>query len=333
MQRNCAIDCLKGLAILCITLLHFEAGIIPQNLNVWIGLFMITAFYFASGWISGIKGSNTAPKELFFKRVRQLGIPYLWFSLAILLFDLIWCICGFMGYNIFFRDIYKTLVLRGIGTLWFLPVLLFGEWLFCFVKSKKHCFVWGAGLFLLSFAASYFYYKFLPMRGNSDLMKLLEAPVRPVVYSLMAWPVILFGFGGGKYLYPRVENCKQIYSFCIGIALLAISYLIVQFNISLYFISTWVINVFSALGFLLVFSAFPKNPVSDFFAYWGKNSLILMCIHFSILQEIMMTIDKRFLHHASFTGCRTLVYFVITVAITWLLVPLFNNKLKFMLGK
>ena len=89
MPRIETIDCLKGLAILCITLLHFESGIIPSDVNTWIGLFMISAFYFSVGWIAGIKKSETKPKDLFFKRLHQLRIPYLWFSAAILLFDLI----------------------------------------------------------------------------------------------------------------------------------------------------------------------------------------------------------------------------------------------------
>ena len=47
--RSLAIDQLKGLAIICITLLHFEAGLIPADINTWIGSFMITAFYFTCG--------------------------------------------------------------------------------------------------------------------------------------------------------------------------------------------------------------------------------------------------------------------------------------------
>lgn len=39
------IDETKGVAILCITFLHFESEVIPAWLNTWIGLFMITAFY------------------------------------------------------------------------------------------------------------------------------------------------------------------------------------------------------------------------------------------------------------------------------------------------
>lgn len=333
MPRIETIDCLKGLAILCITLLHFESGIIPSDVNTWIGLFMISAFYFSAGWIAGIKKTDIPPKDLFLKRLRQLGIPYLWFSAVILLFDLIWCLCGFMEYKIFFRDIYKTLTFRGIGTLWFLPVLLFGEWLFCFVRTKKNKYLWGGCLLLFSLIASHFYYKYLPLRDNNDIIKLLEAPIRPVIYSLNAWIVIFFGWLGGEYLYPKIKNMKNSQSVICGILLLAAGYAVVVFKINIIFLSAWCVNVTSALGFLLIFSGLSGNYISDFFSYWGRNSLILMCLHFSIFQEIMMTVDKRLLHHTSFTGIWSLMYFVITVAIVWLLVPLFTKKLKFMLGK
>ena len=118
------IDATKGVAILCITFLHFEQGVIPGWLNVWIGMFMISAFYVTSGWVSGVNDKPITAKELLKKRLRQLGVPYLWFSLLIIIFDILWVALGLMESGILLRDIYKTVVLRGIGTLWFLPVLL-----------------------------------------------------------------------------------------------------------------------------------------------------------------------------------------------------------------
>ena len=82
-QRFEYIDCVKGVAILCITFLHFENGVIPQWLNTWIGMFMITAFYVTSGWVFGLKSKLESPGVLFKKRLRQLGIPYFWFAVLI----------------------------------------------------------------------------------------------------------------------------------------------------------------------------------------------------------------------------------------------------------
>lgn len=44
----------KGLSILCIVLLHYGLGAFPNQINVFIGSFMITAFYVTSGWVDGM---------------------------------------------------------------------------------------------------------------------------------------------------------------------------------------------------------------------------------------------------------------------------------------
>lgn len=44
-QRLYYLDILKGIAILCIMLLHYEDGVFSPQLNNVIGSFMITAFY------------------------------------------------------------------------------------------------------------------------------------------------------------------------------------------------------------------------------------------------------------------------------------------------
>ena len=62
MTRERYVDIAKGIAILCIALLHYENGIFPQQLNTFIGSFMVSMFYVASGWISALY-----PKQLGFK--------------------------------------------------------------------------------------------------------------------------------------------------------------------------------------------------------------------------------------------------------------------------
>ena len=76
-----------------------------------------------------------------------------------------------------------------------------------------------------------------------------------------------------------------------------------------------------------------NSVIENFFTYWGVNSLIMMCTHFSITMEVLMAFDRHVLHHTIFEGPRTIIYFVICVLLTYPLAWLFNNKLKFMLGK
>lgn len=328
------IDAVKGVAILCITFLHFEQGVIPSWLNVWIGLFMITTFYFTSGWVTALGNKETGTKGFVRKRIKQLGVPYLWFSLLIILFDIIWCCAGFMESNILLRDIYKTFTLRGIGTLWFLPALFFGEVIFNYIRNSKRWWLWGAVGMLAVFLVSHLYYSvWQPLRDASTINKLIDSPLQPLVRGITAWPVVAAGYLTAKYLWKKITAAGNIILFIAGCAIIAFSIILVLTPpFHLFYVNSLLSNTLPALGFMCLFAAVPQNRIKEFFIYWGINSLVLMCTHFSITEEIFKVIDANLFHDA-FEGWKTIVYFIITIVLTYPLVRLFNGKLKFMTGK
>lgn len=329
------IDATKGVAILCITFLHFEQGVIPNWLNTWIGMFMISAFYVTSGWVTGIADKPATANELFKKRIKQLGIPYLWFSLLIILFNILWVSLGLMDSDILLRDIYKTIVLRGIGTLWFLPVLLIGEYIFMLIKNSKKVWLWAILGFAITLLINHIYNDFwIPIRNDGELNKILDAPMQPIVRGLYAWPIIAIGFLLGKRWGKNIMEVNKVKLLSISALLFAISFiLIIKPPFSIYYINGLLSNTLPAIAFMLLFAAFNNNFIERFFSYWGVNSLILMCTHYSITMEVLMAFDKYVLHHSTFEGPITILYFVICVLLTYPLVRLFNGKLRFMLGK
>lgn len=329
------IDATKGVAILCITFLHFEQGVIPGWFNTWIGMFMISAFYVTSGWVTGINDKSITTKELFKKRIRQLGVPYLWFSLLIILFDALWVALGLMDGNILLRDIYKTFVLRGIGTLWFLPVLFIGEYIFTLIKNSKKRWMWVIVGLATTLLVNHIYNSFwLPIRDNCELYKIIDAPMQPIVRGLYAWPIIAIGFLLGKRWGKSIIVMNKVKLLLISALLFAISFiLIIKPPFNIYYINELLSNTLPAIAFMCLFTVFGNNIIGKFFTYWGVNSLILMCTHFSIIQVILMTFDRHILHHPIFEGPITIIYFVICVLLTYPLIRLFNGRLRFMLGK
>ena len=329
------VDATKGVAILCITFLHFEQGVIPAWLNVWTGLFMISTFYFTSGWIAGINNKPIKPNELLRKRIKQLGVPYLWFSLLIIAFDALWVAVGLMDSGILLRDIYKTIALRGIGTLWFLPVLTFGEYIFTLIRNSKN--KWGLAIsfITLTFATNYVYNNlWLPIRDNSELYKIIDAPIRPIVQSLQAWPIIAVGYLLGKKWGRDILEAKKITLITISALLFTVSIILaICPPIEIYYINGFLSNTLPAIAFMCLFAVFANNIITRFFTYWGVNSLVLMCTHFSITMEILMAFDKHVLHHPVFEGPITILYFAVCILLTYPLVYLFNGKLRFMIGK
>ena len=329
------IDATKGVAILCITFLHFEKGVIPGWLNIWIGMFMISAFYVTSGWIMGINNKPITANELFKKRIRQLGFPYLWFSLLIISFDILWVALGLMESGILLRDIYKTVVLRGIGTLWFLPVLFIGEYIFTLINNSKRKWLWATIAMIITLSVNYAYYSiWLPKNDICELHKILDAPMQPIVRGLYAWPIIEIGFLLGKRWGKSILEVKKTKLLSISVLLFAISFiLIIKPPFNIYYINGLLSNTLPAIAFMCLFAVFRNSVIENFFTYWGVNSLIMMCTHFSITMEVLMAFDRHVLHHTIFEGPRTIIYFVICVLLTYPLAWLFNNKLKFMLGK
>lgn len=334
-QRYEYLDAVKGLCILCITLLHFEAGIFPHWLNVWIGMFMITAFYLAAGWVLSVKDIILSPKELFYKRVRQLGVPYLWFGLLIIIFDVLMILLGLMDSYVLFRNVYTFITLRGIGTLWFLPVLLLGEWIFYYIRTRRQPWLWAAVALVITVGASFVYYHiWSPLLETDELYKFIDSPIRPIVQALGAWPIIGVGYLlGRRFGYLLLEPRKLLVG-SISVLMIAFSiWLIIAPPFDIYYINGMLSNTLPVLGFMGIFSLMGSCAVTDFCTYWGRNSLILMCTHYSITEEVMKTFDSKVLHHISFSGPITLVYFAVAVLLTYPMVYLFNHRLRFMLGK
>ena len=334
-ERASYIDAVKGVAILCITFLHFENGVIPAWLNTWIGLFMITTFYYTSGWVTGLQNKKVTPKELLQKRIKQLGVPYFWFSVLIIAFDILWVLFGFMETEMLFRDLYKTITLRGIGTLWFLPVLVIGETIFCFIKNSKRKWIYVLIGMLIVFITNYLYYSlWSPLRELTTIYKLIDAPLQPFVRGIAAWPIIAVGYIMSKYSWQAISKYSKTVVALIGAVSILFSVTLVIFPpFEIYYLNSFLNNTLPAFGFICLFYIIgSKNHFSRFFIYWGINSLILMCTHYSIIEEILKTFDNTFVH-SGFKGPITIIYFIFTIMVSYPIVMLFNGKLKFMLGK
>lgn len=332
-----AIDWMKGLCIISIVLLHAENGIFPMWLNAAIGMFMITGFYVTSGWVHGLKYGDAVDIRTFAKkRLRSLGVPYLWFTLILLVVDVVFILLGHYDFNILLRDIYKSLVLRGIGTLWFLPVLFFGELTFMFFKSKNLNIVglivgFGVDL-IISFVIEQVEH------GLNDIVgSIITAPLLVVKNSATALFVIT-----STYYISKSCACKEVKAkLPIGILLFIASFFCIYFNVpSLFnesvFISSFVSLILSwlePLGILVILLHIRKsNVVLRYLNYWGRNSIILMVIHYSILLELCMFVCNKFLNVPMY-GITSLICFVLIMALQYPLAEVVNRKFKFLIGR
>lgn len=331
MNRERYIDIVKGLSILCITFLHYEQGVISPSINVFIGSFMITAFYVTSGWVSGMSNKQMTLKELIKKRWRQLGIPYLWWTAIILLFDFILFGFGYYDLKYIATDIYKTITLRGIGTLWFLPALFGGEIIWTWLKHRNK--VWLILLVLLStICYQYFYGQILGGRTET-IYRIIDAPFRTISNVLGAWIGIAFGCYSYKMLKNNILQAYKLKQIILGLLLCVFAFITANYLPS--FLSPfWSLfaPLFGPLGLLLLAKSVQQSRLLDYLNFWGINSLNLMVTHYSIILVMFRIVVEKLLN-LKFNGWITIACFFASLPVQHLLVVVINKYAKFTLGK
>lgn len=321
-QRDSAIDILKGWSIIAIMLLHYEHGLFSETVNTWIGSFMVSSFYLTAAWILALKPLPTV-REAIPKLWRSLGRPYISFSLLICLFSLILCLCKQMEWEILVRDIYKFLCLRGIGTLWFLPALFFGELLFIFFLRQK------LPIKFLMLAVSMFYTALYwrwydCYRETSVIMKIIDAPINELWRICNAWLSISVFFLFAKLCYSQIEKLTR-WQHLISTFILLVIYttLIASKLLSTYALITgWL----GPIGLLFLAKATKGLFINRPFEFFGRNSLVVMAIHFSILQQLCIVINRNITGQSGLTGWSALGYYAVSFLLLFPIIKLFRKN-------
>lgn len=330
-MRERYIDIVKGLSILCITLLHYVHNVFLNEVNVFIGSFMITAFYVTSGWVSAMHPSQRNIKEFIKKRWKQLGIPYLWWTVIILVFDFILLGFGYYDLRHIETEIYKSITLRGIGTLWFLPALFGGEIIWFWLKQLNKTWI-----IIFAVAITFFYrYLYAHIFANETeiIYRILDAPFCTIKNMLQAWIGIAFGFYAYNLTKNKLLASSNTIQASLGLLLCIFAYITANYLPSaLDFMWSWIAPLFGPLGLLLLAKSIHKWRILNFFSYWGINSLNLMVTHYSIVLVLFTIVIEKGLEK-SFDGNITLYCFFVSLPIQYLLVLIVNKYAKFTLGK
>lgn len=336
-KRSQSIDMVKGLSIMTLFYLHFENGWMDVSYNYF--LVRSPAFYLVVGWLWGMSSNKRTIKQHWEKRKKGLVIPYLWLSLIFLVFDFMMVLLKQFDSFILYRDIYKTVCLRGIGTLWFLPALLGGEILFLFLRDRSW-FIKVLGLiscFSIILLYSYWFSNF--SSKEYYVKELINAPFRVVQDLSNAFIYITFAYYFSSEYGKRIFNASKIKLFFWGIILLVLSFCIMNFmlyNLDIIFYNLLFIisGICSGIGILIFFKSIENIKIIEKpLSYCGRNSLTIMAFHYCFLFPIAMSIDRNIFGYSQFYGERTIIYFLFAVFFQILIIELVNRKLKFIIGK
>lgn len=335
-KRKNYLDIVKGISIVSIVLLHYEDGFIPQHLNTFIGMFMITAFYFTSGWLSGQSDKNIRVMELIHKRTPTLIKPYIWFSFILIIFDIILVTVNLEEPKMLLIDVYKTIALRGIGTLWFLPALLGGEIIFTYLKNKN-IFYKLLGLTVTLVYLWFYNYWTMNFAFEGDIYRVIDVPIRTLKNILLAWIIIASGFYIGKYAGVKIIAFHPIKKIFLIIIFSFMSfYLIVNDSTKISYVvvlDSLILNIMTPM-IILLFAMLTENwNFNRFFLFWGRNSLILMATHYTILMKLSVILNTHWTGSSYFGGMNAVYFFIITMLIEYIIVYFINTKASFLIGR
>lgn len=334
-KRSQSIDMVKGLSIMTLFYLHFENGWMNIDYNIF--LVRSPAFYMVVGWLWGMSSNRRTVQEHWAKRLKGLVKPYLWLSLIFLVFDVIMIFLHQFDSYILWRDIYKTLCLRGIGTLWFLPALLGGEMLFLFLRDRSWKLKGVAYFVTFMLIVCYEYWLVHCSYSINHLKEIINAPFRVVVDISYAFIYISITYYTSLNWGKRIFNALNIKLFICGILFLLLAFFVMNFLMSSMVVAILMYilgNLCSGYGILFLFKAIENFKLFERpLVYCGRNSLIIMAFHFCLLFPIAQVIDKSLFHNTEYYGNQTIVYFLIAVVVQIFIIELVNRKFKFIIGK
>lgn len=335
-KRSDAIDMVKGLSIMTLFFLHFENGALNLEYNIF--LVRSPAFYIVVGWLWGLSSNRRTVKQHWQKRLQGLVKPYIYFSLIFLVFDLVTILLEVREPFILYRDLYKTLCLRGIGTLWFLPALLGAEIIFLYLRTKSIYVKLFSSILILLIANTLPDGVYICEKYNG----ILNAPIRVIKDVCIAYIFISIAYFISKRLGKSILSIHKFNLFVVGLLLLAISFYYGNFYEHFYIfciinnmrIGYYFFSLLAGFGILLLFTAVEGfYPLSKPLAYCGRNSLTIMAIHYGILYETAMIVDKYIFSYEHYYGKRTIIYFLVAVILQICINEFINKKTPFIIGK
>lgn len=330
----------KGLSIMTLFFLHFENGWMNYEYNYFI--VRSPAFYIVVGWLWGMSSNKKTIKGHWTKRKEGLVKPYIWLSIIFLCFDAMMVILKQYDFTILGRDLFKTLSLKGIGTLWFLPALLGGEMLFIYLKDKSTV------TKVLSYLTCTTYIISTndlakAIYTNNQTLDFVSKSLLEIIYDISnAYIYISIAYHISRKLGKTLFKQKRSFLFISGIVLLIASFYsmnykqIFLFSLPIFFEIHLLLFAYtcSGIGVLLLFKSLEHfRPLSVPLAYCGKNSLTIMAFHFCLLFPITLIFDKNILGHSHYYGDITIIYFLVAVILQIGIIELVNRKFPYIIGK
>lgn len=325
-QRITWLDTIKGICILFLIFSHCMTEF--DILKTWIFSFMLPAFYMVCGYLTyyrypdGFKSGQFS--DLFSKRWFNLFIPYFFFGIILILyFNSIRLISG---NPLLFISQFKNLILmKGIASLWFLPIYFFSEVLLILfltlIKGKaRYCIAIIIAILLI----------------------IIDQTSLSWPFTIIYKSVLGFVFAYAAFIFASYKIEKKL-SIKAAAFLLLIGSISTSFNqgasvndmkiAPLYFINALIICL--SMITLVIYKD-EKYGNNKFVSFYGKNCLLIVCTN-NLIIEFLRLLDHLLFNDSllqiGYLGI--FIFFIIITACEYPILRFFEDKFSrdYFLGK
>lgn len=296
-NRNATIDILKGIGIIAIVIGHATWDITFSNkiifhIGQFVYLFHVGIFFCVGGML--LRDSSVSdPWKYFSKRFKSLYIPFLKYSIILLLVRPVFCKLGIFppyGNIMSYIQVFCNVVLfqcwgETTSAMWFLPVYFIGLVITCFVFARYKQFISRIIIVII-----------IGLFGCFLIKRSCQFLYRLEVAFLMV-PIVAIGHG----LNVHIDKIKVSFP-CESILILAVLYIFMVRNnwtievsqgvimspTLFYLVSLWGIG-----GCVLLSKEISLSPLHSFFEILGRNSFSIMAFHLAVskfIDYILITI-------------------------------------------
>ena len=329
-KRDKNLDMFKGLCILCIVFLHIENGILPRDISVFVGYFMITGFYMSSAMVWARRTELTLSEYLTYRR-NTLLLPYLYWSIIIVLFDVLLFISGLQEGRHIFVDVYKALTLRGIGTLWFIPALVLGELSLLVYRSYIGKFKTLFCLILLTSLVILNYTKSSVTADNLLLISVLVTLHNMIEASII---LILFYSLFKQLNKATIDILRMPHLSWMTLFFVFVFWIVPEVNSVVIELKSLILHLLSPFFVYVLLSKYlVHNRFAEYLTFASKNSLLIMCSHYSLLLSGIILVFQKFSDVDFSQGLPSVFLFLVVMCSQHLLIYYVNGRLPWLIGK
>ena len=332
-MRTKRYDLAKGIGILLVVMGHLEY--ISEPLRYFIVSFHMPLFFVISGMLMlEASEEKKEPRAFVGKKLSRMGIPYLLYSIAFLIIEVLY---GYMTGTFekwtFIQDIWLGISLYGISVLWFLPAMFFGMLWFYLVRRR---FSHRVTLIILCImpVMSYGFTFVLEAYKAATVYNFILSELYYVMAMALRSVFACFYLGAGYYFCyllkkKKYTEIKPFPATLISAVLLALVAYLSQVNgpVDLHFLifGNPLIYLFDSMAgsLAVILISFALERIADtlfcrVLIYYGINSLTVMATHinFYILYGsiiFVMHLMKYIEHAKGYLFCPLIVVTVFAV--------------------